>query len=264
MKKILHSIVLILFLFSNFITPVHADMGPKPSVTINFKGIDEEYYVTLLSDQVRYGPWSIANEFNLEGAVRKSIWEAFSNYEDEYYFIGNFEECTKTHQFHWGYHPPEKFKVLIYFVESNTFMESEILERYSFNSYFTITIDHHEMIIKNEHNYTKEITSFLGRIIITLLIEFFIAYIFSLASHYKVIVFANILTQIFLNVVLHFSYLLWTYLLLEVFIVFIEAFIYKRYMKDVRTNKIWLYSISANLLSLILGSLLAVSLQFIF
>ena len=51
MKKRKNLVYLVVFLFL-FLLPVQvrADMGPKPSVVIDFIGIeDEEYYVTLLS-----------------------------------------------------------------------------------------------------------------------------------------------------------------------------------------------------------------------
>ena len=60
MKKRILSIFAIVCLAMSFITaPVKADVGPKPSVHIRFENEPgEPYYVTLLSDQSTYGPWS--------------------------------------------------------------------------------------------------------------------------------------------------------------------------------------------------------------
>ena len=260
MKKLFQSIVLVFLLFSSYITHVHADSGPKPSVTINFNGINEEYYVTLLSDKMRYGPWNKQDEFDNDGVVRQSIWEAFNNYEDEYYFIGYFEECTNSNEFHWGYYPPESFKVLIYFPKSNTFIESEIIGKYAFDSYYTVHVDNDHLSIKTElsYNFMKEGISFVARLVITISIELLFAYIFSLSKKYtKVIILTNVITQVLLNVGLNLVVLLWSYVILETVIIVIEGLCYKRYMKDVKTSKVWLYAIIANLLSFILGGIFA-------
>ena len=266
MKKILQSILSIFILFSCFITPIHADSGPKPSISIDFKGINEEYYVTLLSKQESYGPWSKQDEFNEDDAVRKSIWEKFNNYEDEFYFIGYFEECTKTHSFHWTYYPPETFKVLIYFPNSDSFVESEITEKYAFDSYYKFNIENNEISMIQFYNYAKEIVSFIARVCITLAIELLLAYIFSLTKkeHTKIIVLTNIVTQVFLNIGLNIIIRLWGYVFLEAMIIVIEGLSYKYFIKDVKSGTIWLYAVIANILSFILGAMLSASIPILF
>ena len=44
--------------------------------------------------------------------------------EDGYYFLQFFEDCTETSKFTWGYYPPTKFKILIYFPEHDSFVVS--------------------------------------------------------------------------------------------------------------------------------------------
>ena len=40
----------------------HADMGPKPSVTVEFRGFeDRRYFATLLSNESCFGPYSVYN-----------------------------------------------------------------------------------------------------------------------------------------------------------------------------------------------------------
>lgn len=263
MKRLFQSIVLVFVLFSCFITPIHADTGPKPSVTITFKGTNEEYYVTLLSSIDGYGPWSKVDEFNLDDSVNQSIWEAFNNYEDEYYFIGYFEECTNTHKFSWTYYAPDKFKILIYYPNSNTFIESEIIEKYAYDSYYNVTFNDNafEIELQVNYNYTKEILSFIARIGLTIAIELIFTCIFALTSkqHIKVIVFTNIFTQILLNIGLHF-YGNGCYIMIEGLIIIIEALSYKHFMKDIKTSVAWGYSILSNIISFILGLMLSFTL----
>ncbi len=123
-----------LFLAISFLLPmfVFADIGPKPSVVINFENMpDEPYYVTLLSEKESTGPYSAAlTEKDMkydENYTDYDIYLKFLEYEDEdgYYFLQYFDECTDTNSYTWGYYPPDKFKVLIYFPTSDTFMVSE-------------------------------------------------------------------------------------------------------------------------------------------
>ena len=267
MKKLLQSFIFIFILFSSYITPVHADMGPKPSVTINFEGINEEYYVTLLSDKMQYGPNRKQDEFDSNWSVRKSIWEAFNNYEDEYYFIGYFEECTISNEFHWSYFPPDSFKVLVYLPNSNTFIESEIMEKYAFDGYYDVIVNDLDLSIKINlsYNIIEEGISFVARLVLTIAIELLFAYIFSLTKkHTTVIILTNVFTQILLNIGLNLVVLLWSYVVLETLIIVIEGLCYKRYMKDVKTSTAWLYAIIANLISFILGGMLSLSFPAIF
>lgn len=266
MKKIFQSILSIFILFSCFITPIHADSGPKPSISIEFKGINEEYYVTLLSDKDHYGPWSKQDEFIDDGVASKNIWEKFNNYEDEFYFIGYFEECTKTHSFHWTYFPPETFKVLIYFPHSDSFVESEITEKYAFDSYYQFNIENNEISMIQFYNYAKEIVSFIVRVCITLAIELLFAYIFSLTKkeHTRIIVLTNIFTQVFLNIGLNIILRLSGYVFLEAMIIVIEGLSYKHFMKDIKSSTAWIYSACANIISFILGTMLWASFSMFF
>ena len=119
-----------------------ADTGPKPSVVVSFEGLEnEKYYVTLLSESVTTGPHTAydeqADNADYYGDDEDNIiWQKFVSYKDEdgYYFLQFFDECTETSKFTWGYYPPTKFKLLIYFPEHDSFAVSdEDYERYGFD-----------------------------------------------------------------------------------------------------------------------------------
>lgn len=143
-KKILF--ILLCFTIALIIMPTtaYADIGPKPSVVIDFEGLeDQSYYVTLLSEVSSTGPHSVLgespnNQRYHKGDEEYTIWQKFLSYEDkdEFYFLQYFENCTDTSEFTWGYYPPPKFKILLYFPEQDSFAVSEdIYEQYAFDSY---------------------------------------------------------------------------------------------------------------------------------
>lgn len=249
-----------------------ADMGPKPSVTINFDGINEStYYATLLSEEVSTGPYTaITSDTENYAQYQKGdddyeVFLKFVQYEDinGFYFLQFFEDCTMTDQLRWTYYPPEKFKILLYFPESDTFISSdEIYERYAFDSHFIATIQDNSIVAEKSFYFTSELSSFIKRLFFTLLIEILIALLFQYKkiSQLKLIVLINIATQIFLNVALrigstpgHLSYAV-----LEGIIIVIEAIIYSIYinknMDEKKTSfKPIVYALVANAASFFFG-----------
>ena len=94
-----------------------------------------------------------------------------------------FSDCTETSQFTWGYYPPSKFKILLYFPEYDKFAVSEeVYERYAFDSYYnvdakglevqSVTFTENITAVRN-YDYTWELTSLFARIIATITIEVF-------------------------------------------------------------------------------------------
>ena len=119
-----------------------ADMGPKPSVRIEFTGIEgETYYGTLLSLRDSTGPASAWNGnpdyANYHpGEDGYDIWLKFVEYQDTdgYFFLQWFWDCSENNQLNWTYYPPTSFKILLYFPETDTFYVSPVYERYAFDS----------------------------------------------------------------------------------------------------------------------------------
>ena len=127
-KRLLQLILFVCLLIAP--TTAYADIGPKPSVNIEFEGIDSKYYVTLLSETKSTGPYSAVdahldfdNENYKPGDADYDIWVKFKDYDDAdgYYFLQYFKECTESDLFKWTYYPPHKFKVLIYFPQEDSF-----------------------------------------------------------------------------------------------------------------------------------------------
>lgn len=260
MKRLM--IIFLVFIFN--IIPVSADMGPKPSIQINIKDIREEAYITLLSSQKGSGPFVVyenkeSYNFNVDYGP-KEVWQAFVDYNDDFYFLQYFQKCEDV--FNWTYYPPDEFKILIYYPKTNTFIISEnSYERYAFDSYFTISIKDDQMIVE-----TQEIQlyiQFIIRLIITIFVETLIA-LLMLHIHSKkelsVLIFINIFTQILLNILLNFikiSMLVYLsfifYILIEIFIIWIERKFYIKYLNTYEKKEITHYTVLANIITFMIS-----------
>ncbi|BBF45238.1 predicted permease [Lachnospiraceae bacterium KM106-2] len=273
------TIILFIPLFQQTAT---ADTGPKPSVRVTFKGLEKEkYYVTLLSKQEGSGPWRMDKEYD---GKNKEIWKKFESYKDHdsFHFIGCFSECSETHQFDWTYWPPDEFKILIYFPKQNQFLIStDSYTRYAFDSYYTVTvrnnkirsITHPDQTLEVEKTYDSrsEIINLLARIILTIVMELVVAYLFYYRTKMQIaiIVVTNIMTQTILNILLNvINYnkgeyaFVFHYMWMEMVIILIEGAIYsqllQRYEKNpTREGAPWSYAILANGLSFFLGIIIA-------
>lgn len=243
--SLLFSVIFVLTLLASVCIPQNvasADMGPKPIVYIDLTGIEDgvEYYATLLSSTDGYGPWQSINEIKeyYESQKEKGEYAEFNSFEEycAYTFGENKWEilnklleyndpdgfylldwCTTgkgNSTFSFGYYPPKTFKVLLYFVNEDRFVVSQICERYAFSSYFKMDVNLNEILannqtqplsVKNNYNYAREILFLIARIIITIAIELALALLFKYKSKKALlcITITNVFTQIVLNVLLN-------------------------------------------------------------
>ncbi len=269
----------------------YADAGPKASVNIRFKNMgDELCYGTLLSDSDDLGDY-VAWDGTEESAFHKGThpdypldydtWKVFAEYKDSdgYYFLQEVWEVSETKEIDWFSSPPERFKILLYYPETETFLVSEIYDRYAFHSYYTINmadveITSGESVLPTAHRFYRygiEFVALLARIIITILFEMSIAQLFGFTQkqQFKLLAIVNIVTQIILNILLNavnyklgglFFYL--GYILLEFLVFIIEAIVYCRLLKKMsdppRGNLFYIfYAFVANAVSFYAGILIA-------
>lgn len=263
-KRFSRAFALVMCLMTAIVLSVtaSADMGPKPSVNVDFENLgDEPCYATLLS-RTGTGPSSAwdgieeharhnENENYSYVSFGYDIWKAFVEYEDPdgFYFLQEAWRIDETKKFAWTYYPPDEFKILLYFPETKTFAVSGIYERYAFDAYFTVnmegvdlSVDYNERLSTNarleaykSYNYRVEIASLAARIVITILIEMAIALIFGYREKKQLLLLAavNGATQIILNVLLnvinyHSGQLAFTvfYVLFELIVFAAEAVVY--------------------------------------
>ena len=278
MKKVMLTMICFIVISLVFPYNVSADIGPKPSVVIDFQGFEDEvYYVTLLASVTSTGPFSVGSFYG-DHMGDYDVFHKFASYEDvdSYHFLSYYQNCTETNRFAWTYFPPQEFKVLIYFPTDDSFIVSKsVYERYAFDSYFQaeITKGDNDVILQGEvtlvksYQYGFEIASFLVRIVLTIAIELFVAMLFGFKGKvfFRYLVSINVTTQIILNVALNaINYYMGSlafvafYILLEIIVLIIEAIFYVALLKSqASTLKLLLYALIANGASFILGMALA-------
>ncbi len=287
---------MITFLCAGFFLPakVKADMGPKASVHIQFENMsDEVCYGTLLSKEESTGPASVWSGWEDDARVKekypfsyyfkRDIWEAFVNYEDpdRYYFLQEGWTVSETKEIAWMYYPPSSFKILLYYPETNTFVSSDIYERYAFDTYYTVdmqgiqmnSVDYNDNLSTDErieayrsYDYRQEMLTLSIRIILTILIEMVVAICFGFRTKKQLLVLTlvNILTQVLLNVALNMieynagpMAVKLFYVLLEAVVFGIEAVFYCTVLKKISVKKnngfYILYSFVANMISFVAG-----------
>lgn len=257
----------------------YADIGPKPSVNVEFTyPAGEVYYATLLSERDTTGPasaWDGTEKFARyhEGDEDYEIWRAFVEYEDDngYYFLQEFWNCTETDELKWTYYPPSPFKILLYFPETGEFHASPVYERYAFDSYYTV--DLRELGVKGvvarpSYDFTWELVSLAARIVATIAIELGVALLFGYREKRVLGFFAavNAVTQVALNVALNIinfamgsmGFTFW-FVILELAVFIAEAVVYSR-MLPKRMEKVKApvgYAFAANAASFALGLAIA-------
>lgn len=276
MKRLLPFLLLLTLLLP---MTASADTGPKPSVNVTFRGLeDQTYFVTLLSQTDSTGPWSHQEEYQ-DYYGDPDVWEAFQSYEDPdgFYFIGCYEDCSEDDTFAWTYYPPQVFKVLVYFPETGTFAVTEdTYERYAFHSYFKCNAGaapESGLLAPLHKDYLlgQEILSFLARVVITLAAEMALALVFGFRAkqQLKVIFWVNLITQVLLNLalnIINFKFGGWAfvfgYFVLEAAVFFLEGLVYAATLKkwDKKPDRKahpWVYALTANVTSLLLGLVVA-------
>lgn len=277
MKKHLRSLPALLIAVLLLCCVAFADTGPKPSAAFTFTGMpDEDYYVTMLADVDGYGPHRIYQEgddlpYVLEAGrddPAYPAWQKFVDYKDAdgYYFLDDlFEQCHGDDEASWHYYPPERFKLLLYFPESDTFLCSTVTERYAFDSVYRLDLGGKspaeiaaltltdpngdplpsgrddetaigEVTLDKSDGTHQQIIGFFGRLGITLVIELALAWgwKYRKGSQLLFIGIVNLITQCLLNVALLYwgaqetsrGFIIFWYVLLELAVTGIEAGVY--------------------------------------
>lgn len=274
MKKLFAILFTLIVAFAATSITVFADCGPKDSVTVYVKGVENgrEYYATLLSKNKSTGPKRAYTDNDPEYiAKQSSVWQAFYNYSqtDDYYYVQANYEMTRKNEFTWGYYPPKQFKILLYFPDDNSFIESEPLEHYAFHSNFAATVNDGAMTVSQGGGVKGtviNIIEMLVRMVITVLLELLVARAMGYCGKVetRMIIIVNVVTQIMLDAailvgesIVGFLGGLIAYILLEFLIVLIEGIVYvvvfHIYSKKPSIGGAILYTFAANAASFFMG-----------
>ncbi|MCM1166127.1 MAG: hypothetical protein NC299_04980 [Lachnospiraceae bacterium] len=275
MKKILVIVSVMVCVFCALGVTAFADCGPKASLTVSVKGAEEgrEYYLTLLSEfDHRYNDkfikgqppeWRAMYEFALSDEY--NLWN--SPVDSIYYKMTG--SGTRT----WGYMPPDKFKILLYYPDDNTFILSEKLERYAFSAYFTADISGGAMTVAKNGGaagVSVEVGGFILRVVVTVLIEAGVARLFGCWGRraYMLIIIMNVCTQVFLNIMIAVGDMnlgglgaVVAYIFAEIIVFTVEAAVYSAKLPRLTENQMRRtagYAFAANAASFFVGGILMI------
>lgn len=276
MKKQFAAFLALLMLFCVLAVPAWADIGPKPTVDLTFKGLEgQQYAVALISRRENTpNPWMGDgwDTYDPEDGKQEN-WQALHDYVDPdgCKFGGYWEECGATHHFRWDYRAPSRFKILIWLEDTQTYLVSEELNRYAFDAYFTVQYTPAGALqVKRSYDYTWELISLVSRVVLTIAIELAIAWLIGWRTRRSVhiLLWTNVVTQLGLNIALNvINYLegslafAFSFFGLELIVFVVEGIVYQYLLsyksKMAKTWQVWLYAFGANAASLLLGFKLA-------
>lgn len=247
-RNILRRISMVLILMAALGIYAFADFGPKPSVVVEFENAgDREYYVTLVAKEDKLGsPYSRITDEDEQHDVNIDVWNRFMHYEnpDGMVFAGNVQKLTGDGAYVWGYYPPSEFRVLIYFPDTDSFVESsEILEQYAFDSYYQMDFNDlpenwndavAAIPVTRKYNLLWQITAFLLRLAVTVAVECLLAVLFGFKGKRQMLLVlaVNCATQLAMNLLILdesvglFVFYVLQYALIEVGVILAEGLVY--------------------------------------
>lgn len=247
-QNILRRISMVLILMAALGIYAFADFGPKPSVVVEFENAgDQDYYVTLVAKEDKLGsPYSRVTAEDQPETDDIAIWNRLVAYEDPdgMVFAGNVQKLTGDGAYVWGYYPPSEFRVLIYFPDTDSFVESsEILEQYAFDSYYQMDFNDlpenwndavAAIPVTRKYNLLWQITAFLLRLAVTVAVECLLAVLFGFKGKRQMLLVlaVNCATQLAMNLLILdesvglFVFYVLKYALIEVGVFLAEGLVY--------------------------------------
>ncbi len=280
-KKPILILTLLLIVINFLPSPAFADVGPKPSLEIRVKGMDNDnYWLDLLvTDKSEYSWLEIS-------LVERERVKKLAEYVDEDGFhpallvgtrvplfgdLKGEKNSDNTYSHNFSYiGTPEIFKIAI-LTEDDTLIISDLIHRKHFNS--IVEFDLRDEALQEDillyAGQAKEISpilkisfGFISRLLLTLAIEIGIALLFGFTIKHsgKLLFKTNIFTQVVLNIAIlwmNLSYglliALLVFILMEIFIIIFETIIYAKYLTEKSKGRRIAYGILANIVSLMVG-----------
>lgn len=225
-----------------------ADMGPKPSVEVQTRGLVSPCWVTLLAQDTVIGPWH-ETEKGTVAAVdpgEAPVLEAFDAFEDEdgYHFLQWFDQVADDASATWSYMAPKNFKILFWFPESGSYAVTETLDRYAYSAVYRVDFSGFDpaagevqtVTAQKNYDYAGEALGLAARFVLTLAVELLIALPFGYLKRrcLRVLLITNLATQLALNLALNLtcyfsgSLAMWVfYPLFELAVFIVEAVVFR-------------------------------------
>jgi hypothetical protein len=270
---------------SFFTIDIKADMGPKPTIDIEIKGVDQDYYFDVLIYESATIE-SLSDE-DLADSVERNYYQddfpshILNGYQDDDGFVSRtlynggapgsstkLDDLEDTYRV--GYFvAPEILKVVI-ILEDDTMLVSEIVERRLFQSYMTYDLTGVDLsysqqdvgVVTEAIPYQHVSITLLIRVVITVGVELLIlfAYGYRQKHSYQIVGTLNLITQTLLTIFMAIGFYAWgsffgliSVLILGEILVFItEIIVYRFMLKEKGKAKAIVYGFVANLITFIL------------
>ncbi|MBR5370256.1 MAG: hypothetical protein IK137_03015 [Bacilli bacterium] len=265
MKKIIIAIILLI----SIIIPVnvYADTGPKPSIEVNIKNLKTKNYLVDLFVYDKDGKnYKSDEDYNGGGLTEEQItklhelnfdgWISSSTRWSRYIM---FADCAGNEEFknNFGYFgTPTRYKIVIVNNDTGEIKISEEIVRKEFNS--VVTIDYNDMkVAEVNNNILKTFIIAAIVLVLTIVIELGIALLFK-TSNYITIAITNLISNVVLqSLLLIFSsnYLL-VFIIGEVLVIGAELLVYLLRLKKLSKAKTIIYTLVANLATILVTFLL--------
>ena len=278
MRNILKKLVIMcIFVFPMVVL---ADEGAKPSIDVKIKNLDTTNYMVDLFVYDDGGKnYNVDANYNGNGLTDDEVnklhklnfdgWISESTRWNSYLM---FADCSGNKDFtnHFGYFgTPDVFKIVIINNDTGDIKISKKIKRKFFNSIVTVDYSSMKYNVSNNgssreeinnvgenNNYFKTICNFIIALIITIVIELVIAVIFKICN-YKLIFITNLVTNILLQtilIILNNNYIT-VFIVGEVIVIIGELFVYLSMLKNIDKKKIILYTLVANVLTILISIL---------
>lgn len=266
-EKIVMSVIVLLIILLP--VSVFADFGPKPTLSILIKNSkDEACFVTLACDPDTENPDPDKMYLYTDGNIYAYLYKDPSYIATSYVKSNDYFDMKIDSIGYYnitGLGIPYAFNLVLQY-ESGEVVVSDLGTNDKF--YGLVLFDAESGSVKNitaldkEYYmfYYKTIIDILLCVVVTLVVEILISLPFRIKP-LKVLVLANIATQILLHTVIFTTYhifsllFIFVFLICEIMIWVIEYLIYKKFAKSLSGKSIGLYVFIANLVSMLLSFL---------
>jgi hypothetical protein len=287
-------VLCLLFISFGFSYQIKADMGPKPTTTVEVVGLLEPYYFDLLyevdsssvvthdevtfNEQVEYDYYDLDYPDTLNGYQDEDGFASYTLYRTSPHSIAQVEE----NKFVCGYFsPPRTFKIVL-ILDNDEIIVSKILQKSLFHSKFVFDLSDFSKTSANSKvidgitvyevsdgltqsiPWEKAIISFITTVTLTIIIELIILFLFMYRKQdsFILVLKINLFSQELLYLAMILSYLssdffgyLGALIIGELIVFVFEIYMVGRFLKEKSKSKACTYALIANLISLLSGVL---------
>lgn len=182
------------------VTPLNTTNGYYQTAEITIEGIEGTCYGTLISRKAMSGTWSTKIELDLNAP--EEIKDAFKNHEDPdgFLYLNYFQDVSEGYLW-WPYYPPEDFKLLLYYPETDTFMTSDVYSPYCLTSMYKATVKDGNITLVRNFDYAEMIKITLIRILVCSALAILVSVLYGrpFTDDIKHIVLSNLIYHVILH-----------------------------------------------------------------